>query len=191
MKHLIKIESTPNGVLGVRHTGLDQQYCEAGELVILKWQPDAKWGLQEAHYTDGDGNVVAINLTRVKVNGKDVVVFTMPNANITIGGTFKRFVAQDWTQGHIEAEAANIEPNVVTDFGEIDDTPVTFTLGESGGNGYDHYFIIFETGATAPTITWPTAIRSWVGGSAPVITANTHYEVSILDGIAAYIEALI
>ena len=62
---------------------------------------------------------------------------------------------------------------------------------KSGGNGYDHYFIIFETGATAPTITWPTAIRSWVGGSAPVITANTHYEVSILDGIAAYIEALI
>lgn len=97
MKHLIKIDSTPHGVLGVRHTGLDQQYCEAGELVILKWQPDAKWGLQEAHYTDSDGNVTAIDLTRVKVDGVDVVAFVMPDKDITIGGTFKRFVIEDWT----------------------------------------------------------------------------------------------
>lgn len=97
MKHLIKIESTPHGVLGVRHAGLDKQYCEAGELVILEWQPDAKWGLQEAHYTDGGGNVTAIDLTRVKVDGVNVVAFVMPNKNITIGGTFKRFVIEDWT----------------------------------------------------------------------------------------------
>ena len=97
MKHLIKIESTPHGVLGVRHAGLDQQYCEAGELVILKWQPDAKWGLQEAHYTDSDGNVTAIDLTRVKVDGVNVVAFVMPNKDITVGGTFKRFVIEDWT----------------------------------------------------------------------------------------------
>lgn len=89
MKHLIKIESAEHGVLGVRHTGLDNQYCEAGEQVILKWQPDAKWGLQEAHYTDGGGNVVAIDLTTKS--------FTMPNKDITIGGTFKRFVIEDWT----------------------------------------------------------------------------------------------
>ena len=95
MKHLIKIESTAHGVLGVMHAGLDQQYCEAGEIVTLKWQPDAKWGLQEAHYTDGDGNIVA--LTRVKENGADVVAFIMPNKDITIGGTFKRFVIEDWT----------------------------------------------------------------------------------------------
>lgn len=96
MKHLIKIEPTAHGVLGVSHAGLDQQYCEAGEQVILKWQPDAKWGLQEAHYTDGDGNVTYIDLTPVKIDGKDVVVFTMPNAEITVGGTFKRFVLSDW-----------------------------------------------------------------------------------------------
>ena len=87
MKHLIKIESVAHGVLGVRHAGLDQQYCEAGEIVTLKWQPDAKWGLQEAHYTDGDGNVTAIQ------GGS----FTMPNKEITIGGTFKRFAIEDWT----------------------------------------------------------------------------------------------
>ena len=97
MKHLIKIESTPHGVLGVRHTGLDQQYCEAGEMVILKWQPDAKWGLQEAHYIDAGGNIVAIDLTRVKVDGVNVVAFVMPDKDITVGGTFKRSVIEDWT----------------------------------------------------------------------------------------------
>lgn len=187
MKHLIKIETPEHGTLSVQHDGRDSQYSEAGETIILDWQPDPKWGLQEAHYTDGDGNVTAIDLTPQTIEGRKVVAFTMPDNAITIGATFKRFVAQDWTQGRIEAEAANIEPNVVTDFGEIDDTPVTFSLGE--GNGNDHYFIVFETGATAPTITWPTGIRAWVGGSAPVIEANTHYEVSILDGIAAHLKA--
>ena len=86
MKHLIKIESVAHGVLGMRHAGLDQQYCEAGEIVTLKWQPDAGWGLQEAHYTDGDGNVTAIEYGE----------FTMPNKEITIGGTFRRFSAEDW-----------------------------------------------------------------------------------------------
>ena len=97
MKHLIKIDSTPHGILGVRHTGLDNQYCEAGELVILEWQPDAKWGLQEAHYTDGNGNVTVIDLTRTKVDGVNVVAFVMPDKDITIGGTFKRFAIEDWT----------------------------------------------------------------------------------------------
>ena len=92
MKHLIKIESTAHGVLGVRHAGRDQQYCEAGELVTLKWQPDAKWGLQEAHYTDDGGNVTPIDLG----NGNGVVAFMMPDKNITVGGTFKRFVLSDW-----------------------------------------------------------------------------------------------
>ena len=86
MKHLIKIEPTAHGVLGVRHAGLDQQYCEAGELVTLKWQPDAGWGLQEAHYTDGDGNVTEIEFGN----------FVMPDKDIIIGGTFKRFSAEDW-----------------------------------------------------------------------------------------------
>ena len=97
MKHLIKIESTAHGVLGVRHAGRDQQYCEAGELVTLKWQPDAGWGLKEAYYKDAGGNVTPISLIPTKINGKDVVTFTMPNANIVVGGVFKRFVIEDWT----------------------------------------------------------------------------------------------
>ena len=97
MKHLIKIESTAHGVLGVRHAGRDQQYCEAGETVILKWQPDAGWGLKEAYYKDAGGNVTPISLIPTKINGKDVVTFTMPDANVTVGGVFKRFTIEDWT----------------------------------------------------------------------------------------------
>ena len=97
MKHLIKIESTAHGVIGVRHAGRDQQYCEAGETVVLNWQPDAGWGLKEAYYKDAGGNVTPISLIPTKINGKDVVTFTMPNANIVVGGVFKRFVIEDWT----------------------------------------------------------------------------------------------
>lgn len=91
MKHLIKIERTEHGSLSVQHAGNDMQWCEAGETVILEWQPTAGWGLQEAHYTKPNGAVSQINLTRRS--------FTMPASDITIGGTFKRFVLSDWTEG--------------------------------------------------------------------------------------------
>ena len=96
-KHLIKSEKTPHGVIGWASKGNDNQYCEAGEVVRLRWQPDAKWGLLEAHYTDEGGNVVAIE------NGE----FVMPASNVVIGGTFKRFVLPDWT-GDQENEANNV-----------------------------------------------------------------------------------
>lgn len=51
------------------------------------------------------------------------------------------------------------------------------------------YCWTFETPATAPTITWPTAIIGWAGGSAPTINANKQYEVSVMDGIACIVES--
>lgn len=51
------------------------------------------------------------------------------------------------------------------------------------------YCWTFATPSTAPTITWPVAITSWAGGSAPTINASKNYEVSVLDGIATIIEA--
>lgn len=51
----------------------------------------------------------------------------------------------------------------------------------------NHYFWTFETGTTAPTITWPAGI-SWNGGSAPTINASKHYEISVLNGIGAFME---
>lgn len=51
------------------------------------------------------------------------------------------------------------------------------------------YCWTFTTPATAPTITWPSAITSWAGGSAPTINASKSYEVSVMDGVATIIEA--
>jgi hypothetical protein len=50
------------------------------------------------------------------------------------------------------------------------------------------YCWTFTTPATAPTITWPSAITSWAGGSAPTINASKSYEVSVMDGLATIIE---
>ena len=50
------------------------------------------------------------------------------------------------------------------------------------------YCWTFTTPSTAPTITWPSAITSWAGGSAPTINASKSYEVSVMDGFATIIE---
>ena len=50
------------------------------------------------------------------------------------------------------------------------------------------YCWTFATPSTAPTITWPSAITSWAGGSAPTINASKSYEVSVMDGFATIIE---
>lgn len=92
MKHLIKIQTVEHGTLSCIHGGRDGQYAEAGTTIVLDWQPSAGWGLQEAHFIDGAGNVTQINLA--------AKTFTMPDSPITIVGTFKRFGVQDWTEGH-------------------------------------------------------------------------------------------
>ena len=125
MKHLIKIESTAHGVLGVRHAGRDQQYCEAGEKVILKWQPDAGWGLKEAHITDKDGNVTAIE------GGE----FIMPDSAVTVGGTFKRFLLDDWANDPYKPQ-----PQPTPKY-------LKFTAGENGG---DIGFVALNNGCELP-----------------------------------------
>ena len=92
-KHLIKIENPKHCAISVAHEGLDNQYCESGEVVAIDWQPSSGWGLEEAHYTDEDGNVVSIDLSLRE--------FTMPAKAIVVSGTAKRFFAQDWTTGDV------------------------------------------------------------------------------------------
>lgn len=77
-------------------------------------------------------------------------------------------------------------PDVAYNLGEISGT-VAFILASAVTGKLNHYFWMFDTGATAPTITWPSGI-TWAD-SAPTITASKKYQISILDGIAAYMEA--
>jgi len=77
-------------------------------------------------------------------------------------------------------------PDVVYSLGTLTGT-ITFALATAVTGNINHYFWTFDTGGSAPTVTWPAGI-SWVGGTAPLIAASKHYEVSILDGIAAIME---
>ena len=77
-------------------------------------------------------------------------------------------------------------PNVVYDIGAIAGE-VEFSLAAGENGKVNHYLWAFDTGVTAPTITWPSGI-SWVG-SAPDVIANKHYEVSIMDGTGVWMEA--
>ena len=77
-------------------------------------------------------------------------------------------------------------PDVVYHLGELSGS-VTFALASAVSGNINHYFWTFSTGATAPTITFPNSI-TWAGGSAPTISANKNYEISVLNGIAYYSE---
>ena len=77
-------------------------------------------------------------------------------------------------------------PDVIYKLGTLTGS-VTFALAAAVSGNANHYFIVFETGGTAPTITWPSGL-TWTAGSAPTLAANKHYEVSIMDGVAAYLE---
>ena len=77
--------------------------------------------------------------------------------------------------------ATGLKPNVFYNLGTLS-ANTTFTLAASTTVA-DEYMIQFSTGATAPTITWPTGI-AWFGGSAPAIDVNKTYQISIQNGLA-------
>ena len=78
-------------------------------------------------------------------------------------------------------------PNVLYNLGELTGN-VTFALATpADANIANHYYWTFDTASSAPTITWPTGI-TWMGGSAPTINADKHYEISVLNGIGTFLE---
>lgn len=83
--------------------------------------------------------------------------------------------------------AGGFLPNVMYALGTLTGS-VTFALAAATSGIVNHYFWSFTAGSTAPTITWPSGL-TWVGGSAPELTAGNHYEISVLDGVAAFLEA--
>lgn len=77
-------------------------------------------------------------------------------------------------------------PDVIYKLGTLTGS-VTFALAAAVTGNANHYYIVFDSGSTAPTITWPAGL-TWADGSAPTVAASKHYEISIMDGIAAYLE---
>ena len=81
-----------------------------------------------------------------------------------------------------EQPSGGFLPDVAYNLGTLTGT-VVFALSAAVTGQLNHYYWVFDTGSTAPTVTWPTGI-TWAGGSAPTVVASKHYEVSILGGIA-------
>jgi hypothetical protein len=86
---------------------------------------------------------------------------------------------------------STLAPNKVYQFGTLTGsvTIPPFASVPSGDNEAKIWCFTFETGTTAPTITWSAGITNWVGGSAPTINAGKKYEVSVMNGIGAILEA--
>lgn len=86
---------------------------------------------------------------------------------------------------------STLDSNKVYQFGTLTGsvTIPPFASVPSGDNEAKIWCFTFETGTTAPTITWSAGITNWVGGSAPTINASKKYEVSVMDGIGAILEA--
>lgn len=83
--------------------------------------------------------------------------------------------------------AGGMLPNVLYNFGQLSNN-IAFLLGTiSDASIVNHFYWIFETGSSVPTITWPAGL-SWFGGSAPQIAANKHYEISVLNGVGVAME---
>lgn len=76
-------------------------------------------------------------------------------------------------------------PNVVYDLGTLTGS-VTFALAAGVTGKVNAYHWTFDTGSTAPTITWPANII-WPDDVTPTVDANKHYEVLVRNGYASII----
>ena len=109
------------------------------------------------------------------------------NGNLTDSGlsVFDFFVMVE----DASTPPASMAPNTVYQYGTLSGNttfpPLAIPTEPDIANVYCW---TFTTPATAPTITWPVAITSWAGGSAPTINASKSYEVSVMDGFATIIE---
>lgn len=98
-----------------------------------------------------------------------------------LGGANKTLVVSSIPSGGISS-------NTLYTLGILSGTITISLAAPTDSTISNHYFFTFETGATAPTITWDATITSWMGGSAPTINANKHYEVSVLNGVGVAME---
>lgn len=78
-------------------------------------------------------------------------------------------------------------PDVVYNLGTLTGS-VAFSLAAAVTGNVNHYFWMFETGSTAPTVTWPSSNFAWADGTGPTVAASKHYEISVLNGIATFLE---
>ena len=80
-------------------------------------------------------------------------------------------------------------PNVMYELGVLSGQVVFAFDHDAGEQGYvNHYYWTFETGDTLPSeVDYPSNL-AWAWGSAPELSINKHYEISVIDGYAFFVE---
>lgn len=84
-----------------------------------------------------------------------------------------------------------IEPNKLNRLGLPSETisgnkSISFQ-GPADSTKANHYYLVFNTGSTVPTVTWPSGLI-WPEGNPPTLKPNHHYEFSVLDNVVAWME---
>lgn len=152
-----------NGVLSLAFSGLKGEEGPAG--------------------TPGE-NAVGIEDVSTQQDGTVVITLTDGNAiTIDLNHNHPAYYSK---VAETNNPSGGFLPDVVYSLGTLTGS-VTFALAAAVTGNVNHYFFMFSTGGTAPTITWPTGI-TWAVGSAPTVAANMKYEISILNGVAYYSE---
>ena len=85
--------------------------------------------------------------------------------------------------------AGGMLSNVVYNLGTLD-SDTTFTLSTPTDNTIlNHWSWTFDIENTVPTLTWPVGLI-WAGANVePIISSNTHYEISVLNNVGTYIDS--
>ena len=156
---------------------------------------------QNGHWYIGDVDTEVIAEGHDGEDGQDGVGFDDATTPVVTDGTFIIILSNgdrvtvDLNHEHPQYYSKLVEtsqpqggflPDVIYKLGTITGS-VTFALAAAVTGNANHYYFVFDTGSTAPTITWPAGL-TWADGSAPTVAASKHYEVSIMDGIAYYSE---
>lgn len=95
-------------------------------------------------------------------------------------------LGQAFPSAETSIPAGGMAPNTYYKLGELEEA-IAFSIAAGGEDKLNLYYWVFDTGESVPEVTWPTVV-AWDGDAIseetglPLLTANKHYEVSILEG---------
>ena len=125
-----------------------------------------------------------ISGTNIKtINGNSL----LGSGNITIEGGGSGGGSSAYPESYLRTSntTMSISPNVFYVWDEVPSLTLTFSEGTSGVA--NEYLFQFTSGSTPTTLSLPNDIK-WENDSAPTISENKIYQVSILKGLASVLE---
>lgn len=138
-------------------------------------------------YSDYSWNGSQFVLMATYNNGVDDVPTAYSDNLAKSGGIYSAIFNEVHPQIRTTQPVGGMLPNVLYELGTLSGS-VTFSLAAGTQGIVNHYYWTFDTGDNELTVTWPQEIIKWSGDSDPEIGTNSHYEISVLDGVGVYIE---